>query len=551
VSSPYRQHVEDALAATAPVPPVTVRVYDRTGRRLGTVGAPRQVGGTLRDHDTSTFRLEVDLDHHLAPALQTPGARVEVDLGAEYHSGGWATANEPTGGPDSTLGVDVMDYEGVVADLLGWPVPPAGLDAQVREQWRMGGPAETVAKELIRANAARQARKVPVFVAPSQGRGTYVLVTARMDRLDEVLLPALEHADLRIVVRPAGPVEARTGLLVDVVPRTVYPMVLTEAAGIVVTSAGRVEGPTATRVVIGGGGEGVERDFRSSVDAAREAEWAREIEVFIDARDARSEVDETRRDLFSAQEAVAREAAELRETAAERRITIAEARAELTATTVIRNEAVSKAEVELVNARAAQDRLSGTSASQADKEAAQAETNRKIEALRQAEKERTDDVAAATKKRDDTIAEQDTRLAAAKAESDAAVDARAVADAAFRATIPAYEEELRVRMRAALAEGAPTASVSVALSETATFRYGRGGLVVGARVNLGLARGVEVVERLRSVEWSWAPDASLTLTPQLGERPPDIEDRLVSTMRTVARAVAAVARSVRQQSTRR
>ncbi|WP_158674179.1 Gp37-like protein [Pseudokineococcus lusitanus] len=514
---------------------MTVWVYNRVGRRLGSVGAPRLVSGTLRDGvEPSTVRLEVDLDDRLAAELQAPGARVEVHredpaLDEQYLSGGWMKATEPTSGPDSALGVDIEDYEVVLRDLLAWPVPAAALAAQNREQWRMTGFLEDIAKALIRQNVARSTRRVPIFVAPSLGRGRRTTVVARMEGVDEVLLVPLEQADLRVVVRPAGPPEHRTGLLVDVVPRTVYPKRLTEAAGIVITSAGRVEAPEATRVVAGGGGEGVARDFRSLVDPDREAAWAREIERFVDARDARSELDEANRELEQAQEA-------------EQRANTAygEARNEQRHEEGAKYAGVQAADVALVRAEAARDRLPSTATAEQKQAAADVVT------------EKTEDLAAARKDYSDTVTEQTSRVREAIRERDvAAAETRRAASAAAALVAP-YEADLLARMRDRLAEGAPKASVSVALSETATFAYGKAGLVIGARVTLGLARGVDdVVERLRSVEWAWAPGAALTLTPQIGERPPDLEDRFVSSIRHVARVVGAVAAAVRQQQSRR
>ena len=44
--------------------------------------------------------------------------------------------------------------------------------------------------------------------------------------------------------------------------------------------------PTATRVIVGGSGQGVEREFDQFIDTALEAAWAFKREVFVDARNS-------------------------------------------------------------------------------------------------------------------------------------------------------------------------------------------------------------------------------------------------------------------------
>lgn len=95
------------------------------------------------------------------------------------------------------------------------------------------------------------------------------------------LFPRVDQAGIGVDVKHAG-----NGLVLDVYEPRIYPHVLSPEAGTVIGGSYSLAAPTATRVVVGGQGEGVDREFRTFIDTAREAEWGMVIETLVDARDS-------------------------------------------------------------------------------------------------------------------------------------------------------------------------------------------------------------------------------------------------------------------------
>jgi hypothetical protein len=93
----------------------------------------------------------------------------------------------------------------------------------------------------------------------------------------------VDQAGIGVTVKHSG-----NGLLLDVYEPRNYPHLLSPESGKVIGGSYSLAGPTATRVVVGGQGEGVERDFRTFPDPARENDWNDVIEVMRDARDSGS-----------------------------------------------------------------------------------------------------------------------------------------------------------------------------------------------------------------------------------------------------------------------
>jgi len=514
VASPYRAAALASLERSGAAP-ITVRVYDKLGRRVGWVGRPLEVRCTLRDPGVSTATMSVELDHDLGPALQADGARVEVDLDDGYLMGGWRGPVRTTGGPTGVLAVDVIDDSVVLADLLGWQVPTAPLSAQTREHDVRRGPAETVLKGLLRANAQRA--PVAVQVAPDQGRGPQVVVEVRMRQLDEVFAEVLERSDLMVRVTPTGAEQQRTGLLVDVVPRPRYPHVLDEVSGDLVDVSTETIDSTATRVVVGGGGEGTDRDFRGPfVDTARETRLRRKIERFVDARAARSELDEATRAVESATAAAFDARHTLRDAQVDRRASILEKAID-----------VNKAQREV-------DVLPST-ATQAERDAAAAALER------------------ARKSLDETTTSENAKVSAATTALDKATAQRAAAVATQTTERAAYEAELVRRGEQALTDAEGTTSVAASITENPSLRYGVESFVVGARLPLALAGSQDetpIYERMRQAELTWTPGEGLAFTGKAGDRPQDAKDPLASTYARLVQAVSQLSQRTRAMNRR-
>lgn len=266
--------------------PFRLTVYDKAFKRLGWIGAPRRVEVVPRHNAVGYAKITVPADDPRVPHLVEPGARMTVDyLGEQVMSG---RVSELAGtGPQSAAEVEltVEDDFRLLARLLGWPNPAGTLAQQgaATAYDTITGPAETVAKTLVARNKGRSSPAVEVVA--SAGRGATITASLRMHPLADRLLPLVDQAGVGVDVRQQG-----GGLVLDCyLPRQV-PQILSEESGVVVGWQWTTTAPSATRVVVGGQGEGTAREFVQVVDSTREAQWGETIEVFRDARDTDDEL---------------------------------------------------------------------------------------------------------------------------------------------------------------------------------------------------------------------------------------------------------------------
>ena len=261
--------------------PFRITLFDRSLRRRGWIGAPERVECIIRHNAVGQCAVTVSADHPRIPDVVASGARATIDYLGQQVMSGRVGRCEGTGPlASSTITFHVEDDFRLLYRLLGWP-NPAGTLAQQGDDGAydtVTGPAETVVKTLVSRNAARS--RPAVTVAGDAGRGAQITSSVRMHPLADRLLPAVDLAGIGVDVRQTG-----TGLVVDCYQPTVRRMVLSEESGVVVGWSWSTVAPTATRVVVGGQGEGVARAFVTDVDTDRETEWGETVEVFRDARD--------------------------------------------------------------------------------------------------------------------------------------------------------------------------------------------------------------------------------------------------------------------------
>ena len=205
------------------------------------------------------------------------GARCAVWFrGAERMRG--AITSTPGSGPIGDVTVRIDSDMRKMWQWQGWPVPTADLAHQTTDYRTITGPSETIFKTALAENVARLG--VPWTVVPTHGWGTSTVVALRFHPLGDKVIPPLLSDQLVIVLTyddDGHPV-------VDVrQPRTV-PGTLTIDSGVPDRFSFDVVAPTATRVIVGGRGEGADRQFLEVADAAREADWGEIIEAFADAR---------------------------------------------------------------------------------------------------------------------------------------------------------------------------------------------------------------------------------------------------------------------------
>lgn len=238
---------------------------------------------------TSTASLTVrDTDRILPMVIAEPGTRCALWM-TDLRGGtlkkrrlleGRVDNITGSNSPSGTVTVPVVDDFDIFGSVLGWQVPGAPLSGQgSAEYWRLTAPTETRVKEAISANVTRLG--LPWDVAPSTGLGTSAPLELRMHPLAEKVLPALIDARLQLTF-------ARDGdrWKTDVREGQVFPRPITPQSGVLNRWSWVQQPATATRAVVGGRGDGVEREFALVVDEELEARMGVILEIFVEARGA-------------------------------------------------------------------------------------------------------------------------------------------------------------------------------------------------------------------------------------------------------------------------
>jgi hypothetical protein len=273
--------------------PFKITLYDKTLKRIGWVGDYRSLTMTLSHNQVSNAWLTLDGDDPKVPALMAHGSRFAVDYEGERIFNGPAFARQGAGPSRSSyVTFNAQDNFRILGKMLAWPNPTQDIyhqgyddddialgDYDVQDDV----PAETALKHYVSANATRLG--VPVTVATDLGRGDNVKVKMRFHYLTDRLLPAVDLAGLGVTVKQTGPDNQGTGFEVDVYEPSTLARHITEASGILTDWNWSETGPDATRVIVGGQGEGIDRDFELITDTAQETDWGYFGEVFQDARD--------------------------------------------------------------------------------------------------------------------------------------------------------------------------------------------------------------------------------------------------------------------------
>jgi hypothetical protein len=180
-------------------------------------------------------------------------------------------------GPQGSASVEFWgDFQWFQA--LGWPKPAAAIGAQTDEYARYTGPTETVVKAACAALSTRLG--LGWSIPATTGLGSTQRVEFRFHPLVDKLVPILTADRLMWSIKDG---------VVDVTEGALFDRTLTEESGLIESFEWEYNAPTATRTVVGGGGEGVARVFAEFTDSALEAQWGRKVEVFKDSRMADGE----------------------------------------------------------------------------------------------------------------------------------------------------------------------------------------------------------------------------------------------------------------------
>lgn len=477
--------------------PLTITIYDKAFHRVGFIGNPKAATINLRHNALPTATVEVAANHPYLTQIRTDGARLTVEYAGQQVMSGPIRSTSSKAGKDNTLVITLEDDWRLLSRMLGWPNPTGDQTQQGKDDVtydRKTGPAETVIKWFVSRNATRLG--LPVTVAPDLGRGSTITAKMRMDKQDDQLLPLIAEAGIGVTVKQSG-----AGFVVDCYEPAWYPITLTPESGIVTDWEWTLSGPKATRVVVGGGGTGVNRDFRVYVDTALEASIGDVIEVFVDASDAYSDT----KTAYDKSQSAAKD---------------------LTAAKAVKDRAEDNQDKAQHNYDIACDllddanyALSKNPTDQVAKDRVTAAQSRKTEMQ-------------------NLLTAANTSLSSATTSYNTANTANTTALNAYDTARSAYLTDLDDRGAQALNDGAPATSLKLALSETDTFRYGAT-LRVGDLVTTQLIpNAAPITSPLSEAVLKWDAQSGFVATPIVG-------DRVDDPTRTLTRAIKSAWRAVR------
>jgi hypothetical protein len=274
---------------------LTVQVRDVNLNLVGQVPPEYLVDAVLirRYKNPGSWSLKIPADEPIAEALRTPGSGIQViGPGDITVLSGPTLSAKLTQSPEDVSGVWEITGttdEVILAQRLAYPEPTNdNVQTQAFSHDRRSGKAETVIKEYVDANlgsSAPNSRKVDSLVIETDlARGKDVAIAARFNNVQELIYGISESSGLGYKID-----QVDDELVFDVYePVDRSDFIRMDVENDLLTSAEyEYASPSATRVIVAGQGEAIERLFvETSTTNSLDAEnlWARRIEVFRDAR---------------------------------------------------------------------------------------------------------------------------------------------------------------------------------------------------------------------------------------------------------------------------
>lgn len=261
--------------------PFTTTLYSKSFTKLGTIGAPQALTATPRHNQQSTAELVLPATSPRLADLMADGTRAVITYQGSFLLSG-PISSYAGKGPRSTatFTFQIADDWDLFNRMLAWPVPGAAIATQTAAEYdTRTGAAETVLKALVTANKAHG--NASLVVAADLGRGTAITTTNRFHPVSERTIPLVDAAGLGTTVQ-----QINGQLVMDCYPVRVYPRTLSEASGVVQDWSYSHKRDKATRVIVGGKGEGTARAFRSLVGTSAEAALGYSVEAFLDSTDS-------------------------------------------------------------------------------------------------------------------------------------------------------------------------------------------------------------------------------------------------------------------------
>lgn len=278
---------------------VTVEVRDRTLTRVGTITSKfLRLTATVRHNNVGEWVVTLPAAHPMVPHLSTPGSGLIVSLhGETAFSGPTSTPAREADreNPDGTYTFTGVTDDILLADARAFPSPLVSADpgAQTQANDKRTAGAESLMRQYVAYNiasthalAGRLAgfRNYVTLESVNQNRGINVTKAPRFDNLLELCNEIATLANLGFQMVQRGDFIVFEVLDVLDVSGTVRFDLLN---GTLSSEKVEVTGPSITRAIVAGQGEGAARTIitRTSTEAtAAESEWGRVIEDFIDQR---------------------------------------------------------------------------------------------------------------------------------------------------------------------------------------------------------------------------------------------------------------------------
>jgi hypothetical protein len=246
----------------------------------------------LRLRNVGSWAITLPNDHHLVDDLRATGAGIVVTGPSGVVLSGPMTNATYTANaehPDGDWVIQGVDDSVILGERLAYPQPSnSDVTTQDTEFDTQSGAAETVIYHYVDANigpSASVARQIPeLTLGTDLGRGNTVTVSARFDRIGELIGPIAEESGLGFdVVQNGGVLEFSVFVPTD---RSAY--VRMDIDNNQLTQTEYVySAPVTTRAIVAGQGEGVNRtliEATSTESLASETAWGRRVERFIDSR---------------------------------------------------------------------------------------------------------------------------------------------------------------------------------------------------------------------------------------------------------------------------
>lgn len=279
-----------------------VEVRDSTFERQGQIDVDQQnfmYVETFRD--VGVWELKLPAEHPLLPTLRAKGSGIIIRDGHQVFSGRMRRAllSQDPSDPDGTWVISGVDDSIVLAATAALPDPANEPDAQTQDRDRRNGPAETIMKEFVRANAgdlAISSRSYPwLTVAPDLARGDVMPESARFQSLLETLQRIGTNSGLgfRIAQTESGGEPVLEFDVFEPADRT-DTVRMSIANNMLDKVTWGYQAPNATHLYVGGQGSGADRTIKivTTTESLQQAEdWALRWEMFQDRRDT-DELDE-------------------------------------------------------------------------------------------------------------------------------------------------------------------------------------------------------------------------------------------------------------------